>query len=135
MPGQALPQTEPTDAESLPGQRTRESERLLNLHRKRGKDRKFPLKLANACATSENGDRVSIGYHAPSLCPAFLRGEPGLPKARVKKCRCWSLSCVQLFGIPRTLACKAPLSMKHSRQEYWSGQPFPFSSGSSQLRD
>ena len=27
---------------------------------------------------------------------------------------------------PRDSTCLAPLSMKFSRQEYWSGQPFPF---------
>ena len=27
--------------------------------------------------------------------------------------------------IPRTVACQAPLSMGFSRQEYWSGLPFP----------
>ena len=26
---------------------------------------------------------------------------------------------------PRTIACQAPLSMGFSRQEYWSGLPFP----------
>ena len=26
---------------------------------------------------------------------------------------------------PWTVACQAPLSMKFSRQEYWSGLPFP----------
>ena len=26
---------------------------------------------------------------------------------------------------PSTVACQAPLSMKFSRQEYWSGLPFP----------
>ena len=35
-----------------------------------------------------------------------------------------SLSCVQLFVIPWTMACQAPLSMGFSRQKYWSGQPF-----------
>ena len=25
-----------------------------------------------------------------------------------------------------TVACQAPLSMEFSRQEYWSGLPFPF---------
>ena len=34
------------------------------------------------------------------------------------------LSCVQLFEIPWTVACQAPLSMEFSRQEYWSGLPF-----------
>ena len=28
--------------------------------------------------------------------------------------------------IPWTLACQAPLSMEFSRQEYWSGWPFPY---------
>ena len=36
-----------------------------------------------------------------------------------------SLSRVLLFVTPRTMACRAPLSMKFSRQEYWSGLPFP----------
>ena len=36
-----------------------------------------------------------------------------------------SLSCVQLFVIPWTVACWAPLSMESSRQEYWSELPFP----------
>ena len=36
------------------------------------------------------------------------------------------LSCVQLFEIPWTIAYQAPPSMAFSRQEYWSGLPFPF---------
>ena len=36
-----------------------------------------------------------------------------------------SLSPVQLFATPWTGAHQAPLSMKFSRQEYWSGLPFP----------
>ena len=35
------------------------------------------------------------------------------------------LSCVQLFGTLWTVAHQAPLSMGFSRQEYWSGLPFP----------
>ena len=38
-----------------------------------------------------------------------------------------SLSCVQLFATPWTVACQAPLSMGFSRQDYWSGLPFPSS--------
>ena len=34
------------------------------------------------------------------------------------------LSYVELFAIPWTVACQAPLSMEFSRQEYWSGWPF-----------
>ena len=47
------------------------------------------------------------------------------------------LSCfshVQLFTTPWTVAHQAPLSMGFSRQDYWSGLPFP-ARGSSQLRD
>ena len=32
---------------------------------------------------------------------------------------------VQLFATPWTVARQAPLSMGFSRQEYWSGLPFP----------
>ena len=34
-------------------------------------------------------------------------------------------SYVQLLVIPWTAACQAPLSVEISRQEYWSGLPFP----------
>ena len=42
-------------------------------------------------------------------------------------CVC-TLSCAGLFTAPWTVACQAPqapLSMGFSRQEYWSGLPFP----------
>ena len=35
------------------------------------------------------------------------------------------LSHIRLFGIPWTVAHQAPPSMGFSRQEYWSGLPFP----------
>ena len=38
---------------------------------------------------------------------------------------CEVLSHVQLFVTPWTVAHQAPLSMGFSRQEYWSGLPFP----------
>ena len=42
----------------------------------------------------------------------------------------WVCACVLtrvgLFAAPWTVACEAPLSMEFSRQEYWSGLPFPF---------
>ena len=37
------------------------------------------------------------------------------------------LSHVQLFATPSTVAYQCPLSMGCSRQEYWSGLPFPSS--------
>ena len=36
-----------------------------------------------------------------------------------------SLSCVRLLVIPWTVAYQAPPSMEFSRQECWSGLPFP----------
>ena len=36
-----------------------------------------------------------------------------------------SLSRVRLFATPWTVANEAPPSMGFSRQEYWSGLPFP----------
>ena len=38
---------------------------------------------------------------------------------------CAQLCRVQLFGAPWTIACQAPLPMGFSKQEYWSGLPFP----------
>ena len=35
------------------------------------------------------------------------------------------LSRVWLFSTPWTVACQAPVSMNFSRQEHWSGLPFP----------
>ena len=42
-----------------------------------------------------------------------------------KKVKVKSLSHVQLFVTPWTVAYQAPPSMGFSRQEYWSGLPFP----------
>ena len=36
-----------------------------------------------------------------------------------------SLSCVQLFATPLTVAYQAAPSMQFSRQEYWNGVPLP----------
>ena len=42
---------------------------------------------------------------------------------------CESLSCVQLFATLWTVAPQAPLSIGFSRQEHWSGLPFPSPGG------
>ena len=42
---------------------------------------------------------------------------------KVKKWKGQSLSHVQLFMIPWTIACQAPLSVEFVRQECWSGLP------------
>ena len=49
----------------------------------------------------------------------YLRYRHSL-KVKVK-----SLNRVRLFATPWTVARQAPLSMGFSRQEYWSGLPFP----------
>ena len=46
-------------------------------------------------------------------------------KTLVKKIKVKSLSRVRLFVTLWTVASQAPLSMGFSRQEYWSGLPFP----------
>ena len=40
-------------------------------------------------------------------------------------CCAQSLSRVRLFATPQTVAHQTPLSTEFSRQEYWSGLPFP----------
>ena len=47
-----------------------------------------------------------------------------LPIMKEKK-KVKSHSCVQLFATPWTVHYQIPLSMEFSRQEYWSGLPFP----------
>ena len=44
---------------------------------------------------------------------------------KIKKVKVKSLSHVRLFATPWTVALQAPLFMGFSRQEYWSGLPFP----------
>ena len=46
-------------------------------------------------------------------------------KDSVERKKVKSFSCVQLFVTPWTVAYQAPPSMVFSRQEYWSGLPFP----------
>ena len=58
-------------------------------------------------------------FSVDSLIPGLERS-PGEVKVK-------SHSRVQLFATPWTLAYQAPLSVGFSRQEYWSGLPFPSS--------
>ena len=55
----------------------------------------------------------------PLLC-----NTPGSLKINHAAAVC-SLSSVQIFAAPWTAAHQAPLSMGFSRQDYWSGLPFP----------
>ena len=47
------------------------------------------------------------------------------PSAVILKVKVKSLSRVRLFGTPWTVAYQSPLSVGFSRQECWSGLPFP----------
>ena len=79
----------------------------------------------------------------PTLCDPIDGSPPGSPVPGILQARtldwvaisssnAWkwkvkvhSLSCVQLLATPWTAAHQAPLSMRFSRQEYWSGVPSP----------
>ena len=49
--------------------------------------------------------------------------------SRILRVKVKSLSLVQLFATLWTVAHQAPPSMGFSRQEYWSGLPFPSPGG------
>ena len=61
------------------------------------------------------GISAFIKKQAPESSPT-----PSIMKVKVN-----SLSHVQLFVTPWTIAHQTPQSMEFSRQEYWSGWPFP----------
>ena len=56
------------------------------------------------------------------MCPLF-------PSQRLGESECVSRSVVADSATPWTVARQAPLSMEFSRQEYWSGLPFPSPGG------
>ena len=64
-----------------------------------------------------------LQFMSKTVLPMFSRSfvVSGLTCACTLSC----FSCVQLFVTPWTVARQAPLSMGFSRQEYWSGLPFP----------
>ena len=75
------------------------------------------LKCWLACSTGDGCAGAS--HHPVSWGSAREISRKGV-RRRVK-----SLSPVRLFVTPWTVAYQAPLSMGFSRQEYWSGLPFP----------
>ena len=62
---------------------------------------------------------ASVGFLFIQL-PIFLFLTGGERKVKMK-----SLNHVRLFVTLWTVVCQAPLSMEFSREEYWSGLPFP----------
>ena len=73
------------------------------------KDSRTPVFTAALCTLVETWKQ-----------PKWLSTEEWIKKKWSK-----SLSRVRLFATPWTVAHLAPLSMGFSRQEYWSGLPFP----------
>ena len=74
-------------------------------------------------SSSRGSSRPRDGTHFSCVsCTAggFFTAEPLTKLSSVQL-----LSCVQLFATPWTVTCQAPLSMRFSRQEYWSGLPLP----------
>ena len=57
------------------------------------------------------------------LDPDYLFAQ--LPVGQGTCTRAHSLSCGRFFATPRTVACRAPVSVGLSREEYWSGLPLP----------
>ena len=71
-------------------------------------------------------------------CPLLEQREPdssSLGRSHHFVFTCCSVAQSQLFEILWTAAHQAPLSMDFSRQEYWSGLPFPFSGESYPPKD
>ena len=83
----------------------------------------------NTSLTSRNGTSSWPSSHRQKLSVCFLEW------SELKWSEVNSLSRVRLFVTPWTVAYRAPPSMGSSRQEYWSGLPFPSPGESSRPRD
>ena len=68
--------------------------------------------------------RLDIDFLPRSKC-RLISWSQSLPAVILKWSEVKSLNRVQLFASPWTVAYRTPLSMGFSRQEYWSGLPFP----------
>ena len=75
----------------------------------------------NLAGEETPGQKWAFQKNACGPCPP----SPTSAITRVGSFVVSSLSHVQLFATPRTVAHQAPLSMGFPRQEYWSGLPFP----------
>ena len=111
-------------------------------HRDRGREREKEKKEIrqeaqerNPVAEPECSFGVWIGPNwSPKQAELRLRplgNWPGLLTSPFIKgyvlCKCQSLSCIWPLATPWTVAHQVPLPMEFSRQEYWSGLPFPSS--------
>ena len=95
----------------------------------------FPWHLTSSLSFSHSSKALfllPVFYRKLSF--SLLRGNKDYTKKKKKLNRncivssvCYFLSRVWLFVIPWTVIPYVPLSMEFSKQEYWSGLPFPFS--------
>ena len=58
-----------------------------------------------------------------SSCPQSLPASGSFPMSQLIELKCFS--CVRLFETLWTIVRQAPLSMRFSSQEYWSGLSYP----------
>ena len=81
--------------------------------------------MSSSRGSSQPRDRTNVSLSLLHWQARSLPLEPpGIPPFN-EFCSVQSLSHVQVFVTPWTIAHQSPLSMGFSRQEYWSGFPFP----------
>ena len=69
--------------------------------------------------------RYWLSHFSVELVQACCLGDLTPTQLNFGVCVYESLSCIRLFVTPWAVAHQAPLSLGFSRQEYWSGLPFP----------
>ena len=76
--------------------------------------------------TESGPGHVGCEHPCPFSCTCSCRLMKTIDKqTQLSLSTCLVLSCVPLFVTPSTVMCQAPRLMGFSRQEYWSGLPFP----------
>ena len=91
------------------------------------------LTLRPVCPSVCSAPTQGMATPAIWLCSPDVLRSPAIvffvsmcrPKISANRVVLSHFSHVRLFATPRTVACQAPLSTGFSRQEYWSGLPFP----------
>ena len=81
--------------------------------------------MATVLEILESTDMGNFPYHKVLQDSTVLEEHVFQFISLTLKVKVKSLSRVLLFGTPWTVAYQAPQSMEFSRQEYWSGLPFP----------
>ena len=84
----------------------------------------FTRVLSTCCSSCSPrpSDHLHCTVSSPAWCLSF---QPISFRCTLVYRVCYSLSHVRLFATPWTVIHQASLSMEFSRQEYWSGLPFP----------